>query len=133
MRLDYGGRIGMLLFDGAFGVVVLALWLFCIIDVITTDQSRIRNLPKLTWLFLVVLIPDIGSIIWLIAGHTWEPGPARLTRPQSRYPEYDRPGRQTATNPDDDEAFLRQVQARAEEQRRRSQAERNVQENPDTV
>jgi hypothetical protein len=35
-------------------------------------------------------------------------------------PEYDRPGRAVPQNPDDDEAFLRQVRERAEEQRRRA-------------
>ena len=34
------------------------------------------------------------------------------------YPEYDRPGRFAATDPADDERFLRQVRERAEEQRR---------------
>jgi hypothetical protein len=34
------------------------------------------------------------------------------------FPEYDRPGRAMATNPDDDEAFLRGLRERAEEQRR---------------
>ena len=91
----------MIAFDGAFGVVMLGLWLFCILDVITTDQSRIRNLPKLAWLFIVILIPDIGSIAWLIAGHTWEPRPAAPSRTQSRFPEYDRPGRHIAANPDE--------------------------------
>lgn len=123
----------MILFDGAFGIIMLAVWLFCIIDVITTDQSRIRNLPKLTWLLIVVFIPDIGSIVWLIAGHTWEQRPAAPTRIQSKYPEYDRPGRHIAVNPDDDEAFLRQVRARAEEQRRRAETQRETPETPDTA
>jgi hypothetical protein len=124
----------MLLFDGAFGVVMLALWLSCIVDVITTDQSRIRNLPKLTWLLIVVALPDIGSIIWLVAGHTWEPRAAEPTRLQRRYPEYDRPGRHIPANPDDDEAFLRQVRQRAEEQRKRGAAQAPIprpDENPD--
>ncbi len=113
----------MLLFDGTFGLVMLGLWLFCIIDVITTDQSRIRNLPKLTWLLIVLLLPDIGSIIWLVAGHTWEPRGEAPTRLQRQFPEYDRPGRHIATNPDDDEAFLRQVRKRADEQRKRAEDE----------
>jgi hypothetical protein len=121
----------MIAFDGVFGVVMLGLWLFCILDVITTDQSRIRNLPKLAWLFIVILIPDIGSIAWLIAGHTWEPRAAAPTRAQSRFPEYDRPGRHIAANPDDDEAFLRQVRARAEEQRRRGQGAADAGSPPD--
>jgi hypothetical protein len=39
-------------------------------------------------------------------------------RHDSDYPEYDRPGRFAATNPENDEEFLRQVRERAEEQRR---------------
>jgi hypothetical protein len=41
-----------------------------------------------------------------------------------RYPEYDRPGRFSATNPDDDEAFLRQVRQRAEQQTRAAREQR---------
>ena len=114
----------MLLFDGGFGIVLLGLWLFCIIDVITTDQSRIRNLPKLTWVLIVIMLPDIGSIAWLVAGHTWDSQGPAPTRLQRKFPEYDRPGRHIATNPDDDEAFLRQVRERAEEQRRRAAEDR---------
>ena len=39
-------------------------------------------------------------------------------RAARQFPEYDRPGRFAATNPDDDEAFLRQVRERAEQQTR---------------
>jgi len=46
------------------------------------------------------------------------------------YPEYDRPGRFAATNPEDDEVFLRQVRERAEEQRRQyREKQRREQEN----
>jgi hypothetical protein len=115
----------MLLFDGAFGLVMLGLWLFCIIDVITTDEARIRNLPKFAWLLIVLLLPDIGSIIWLVAGHTWDARPTpRPNGASARYPEYDRPGRASAANPDDDEIFLAQVRARAQEQRRRAEQDR---------
>jgi hypothetical protein len=116
----------MVLFDGGFGLVPLGLWLFRIIDVITTDQARIRNLPKLTWLLIVIILPDIGSIAWLLAGHTWDAKGPAPTRLQQKFPEYDRPGRQLATNPDDDEAFLRQVRERAEQQRRRAAEERKA-------
>lgn len=61
----------MLYFDGLFGLVMFGLWLYCLIDVITTDSARCRNLPKLAWLFIVLLLPDIGSIAWLVAGHPW--------------------------------------------------------------
>jgi Phospholipase_D-nuclease N-terminal len=113
------------LFDGA-GLLILALWVFCIIDVITTDESLCRNLPKSAWLIIVLLLPDLGSIVWLVAGRP------RVTRPPGglpyrgtgRYPEYDRPGRAVAAGPDDDEAFLRGLRERAEEQRRKARRQR---------
>ena len=58
----------MLAARGAVGLVLLALWLYCIVDVITSDESQIRHLPKLLWLAIVVFVPDIGSIVWLVAG-----------------------------------------------------------------
>lgn len=108
----------MLELDGLGALLVLGLWIFCLIDVITTDESVIRNLGKTMWLILVLLLPAIGSIAWLIAGRPQTPksmpykgnhGPA--------FPEYDRPGRAVATNPEDDEVFLRGLRERAEEQR----------------
>lgn len=58
----------MLYFDGFVGLVTLGLWIFCLVDVIVTDEASCRNLPKLPWLLLVLLIPLVGSIVWLIAG-----------------------------------------------------------------
>jgi Phospholipase_D-nuclease N-terminal len=116
----------MLFADGAFGLVMLGLWLFCIIDVITTDEARIKNLPKIVWLLIVLLIPDVGSIVWLVAGHSWDartPPPSASAR---AFPEYDRPGRHIPANPDDDEAFLRQVRARAEAQRQQAEQQRKA-------
>ena len=106
----------MLLFNGALGLVFLGVWIFCIIDVITTPEAQVRNLPKIAWIFIVILLVDIGSIAWLIAGRTWNGEPRR---PLAGTPA--RPGqRPKATNPDDDEEFLASLRSRAEEQRRRA-------------
>jgi phospholipase D-like protein len=111
----------VLFFDGALGLAVLALWLYCVLDVITADESRVRNLPKLTWVFIVILLFDIGAIAWLIAGR---PQGQQRSMPYKGNPgippEYDRPGRATAHNPDDDATFLTQLRARAEEQRKKA-------------
>jgi hypothetical protein len=106
--------------DGTLALIMLALWIFCIIDVITTSESDMRNLPKMTWLFIVLILPDIGSIVWLVAGRNWQgrPGSYRSATAARAYPEYDKPGRAVPTNPDDDDAFLKQVRERAEAQRR---------------
>src|SRR5688572_10565991 len=112
----------MLYFGGLFGVVTLCLWIFAIVDVITTDEGSVRNLPKIGWLILVLLFPLVGSIAWLVAGRPVGAGRARLgahERNAPAFPEYNRPGRFAATHADDDEEFLRRCRERAEEQRRK--------------
>jgi hypothetical protein len=99
----------------------MLLWVFCILDVITSDEGRVRNLSKGLWLVLVIVLFDIGSIAWLVAGR---PQGAAANLPyrgnKGIPPEYDRPGRATASSPDDDAAFLSQLRERAEEQRKRA-------------
>jgi hypothetical protein len=58
----------MLRFEGGGFLLVLALDIFCLIDVITSDESRVRNLPKIAWFVLILLFPLIGSIVWLAGG-----------------------------------------------------------------
>ena len=58
----------MLEIDGFFAFVVFGLWLYCIYDVITTEEVHVRNLPKMVWLFLVIFLFDIGALAWLLLG-----------------------------------------------------------------
>jgi hypothetical protein len=116
-EIRVGELTGVLYFDGAVGVAVFCLWIFCLVDVIVTDDSLCRHLPKMLWLLVVLLLPLVGSILWLAVGRPRvHSAPSR----RSRFPEYDRPGRHVAGNPDDDAEFLRQCRERAEEQRRRA-------------
>jgi hypothetical protein len=110
-----------------FGLVTLALWIFCLVEVIGTDDGAIRNLPKVGWLLIVLFFPLAGSVAWLAAGRpVTAVGRSPYERRAPQYPEYDRPGRAAATSPEDDEAFLRQVRERAEEQRRRYRESRRA-------
>jgi hypothetical protein len=123
----------MVFFDGVFGLVLLGLWIFCIVDVITTPDGECRNLPKLLWLLIVILLPDIGSILWLIAGRNWNRRPANLPYRGNRGTGRFGPAATTVrrpTNPDDDEEFLAQLRARAEEQRRRAREAQERDEPP---
>ena len=110
------------------GILGTALWVYCLLDVVMTDESRIRNLSKGTWVFIVLVTSVVGAVAWLVAGRP--EGPARSlpykgnTGRSAAYPEYDRPGRFVPTNPDDDEAFLRQVRERAESQMREAKRQR---------
>jgi Phospholipase_D-nuclease N-terminal len=53
---------------GLVGIGLLILWFYCLYDVITTDEAIVRNLPKVVWFLIVLIIPDIGSILWLALG-----------------------------------------------------------------
>jgi hypothetical protein len=110
----------VLFFDGGVALIFFAVWVFCIIDVITTPEDAVRNLPKLVWLFIVILLADVGSIAWLVAGRNWNTQPADLRYKGNRGRQDSRRLRMNGTNPDDDEEFLRGLRARAEEQRRRA-------------
>jgi hypothetical protein len=96
-----------------FGIATFALWVFCLVDAIGAQSARIRNLPKVAWILLILFFPLIGSIAWLVAGR-----PESTTPRRSDFPEYDRPGRAAAVDPEKDAEFLRQVRERAEAQRK---------------
>lgn len=117
----------MLYGGGALFVVELCLVVYCVLSIITTPDEQVRNLPKLLWLVLVLLFPIVGGVAWLVAGRPQ--GPARSLPYKGNRgipPEYDRPGRATAYSPDDDEAFLRSLRERAEQQRRAAEEERKA-------
>jgi len=117
--------------EGVVALLLVGLWLFCIFDVIATDASLCRNLPKMVWLMIVFFLPDIGSVAWLLLGRPeragWRPGDTNYRRPTT--------SSWRGHAPDDDEAFLdklspivreREEQARLrmwEEQLRRREEE----------
>ncbi len=75
----------MLAARGVVGLALLGLWLYCIIEVITTEESLVRHLPKTVWLLIVLFLPDIGSIVWLVAGRP-EKASFRIGEPGYRAP-----------------------------------------------
>ncbi len=68
----------MLFGEGILALLILAFWIWAIFDCIATDGSLCRNLPKVVWLILVILLPTIGSLAWLLLGRPlragWQPG-----------------------------------------------------------
>lgn len=112
----------MIRLEVLFGLVTFCLFVYCLVNVIQTPESAIRNLSKTVWLLLVLFFPFVGSVAWLVAGRPeTAPRAGPYERSAPAFPEYDRPGRAAGTDPTSDEEFLRQVRARAEEQRRRQQ------------
>jgi len=76
----------MFLDEGLVGLVLLLFWIWALLDVISTDASMCRNLPKPMWIILVLILPDIGAIIWLLLGRPekahWRPGSIDYAAPR---------------------------------------------------
>ena len=112
-----------------FFLVPLVLCVFCVIDAISSRDDEVRHLSRVWWILLILFFPFVGSVAWLAAGRPART-PRRLgpyERSASAFPEYDRPGRFAAADPEADEAFLRKVRERAEEQRRAAREEKEKQ------
>lgn len=112
-------------------LLVLILWIYCLVDVITAREDSVRNLGKTWWLLIVLFFPLAGSIAWFIAGRPVAERP--LTRGQGAapdFPEYERRGRFASDDPAKDDDFLRRVRERAEEQRRTHERRRREEEGP---
>ena len=56
-----------------FVVAELALLIFALVDLVTTDNSQVKHLPKIAWVLIVLFFPLVGSIVWLLAGKDRSP------------------------------------------------------------
>ncbi|NUP75666.1 MAG: PLDc_N domain-containing protein [Sinomonas sp.] len=76
-------------------IVILAAWLYAMVDCAMADRSRVRGLSKTSW-FLLTLLPVVGTTLWFVFGR-----PRRTTPPSSGGTR----GRHPMA-PDDDPDFL---------------------------
>lgn len=105
---------------GLVGILLLALWAYCIFDVISTDESLMRNMPKILWLVVVIVLPTVGSVAWLLLGRPEGAGLRPGDTSTYRAPKAPRLG-PTPVAPDDDPAFL----ARLDDETKRLKAWEN--------
>lgn len=54
-------------------LVNLAIFVVSLVDIIRIDTERMRYLPKLGWILVVILLPFLGSILWWAIGRQYEP------------------------------------------------------------
>ena len=109
-----------------FFLVPLVLGIYCLVEAISSRDDEVRHLSKVWWILLILFFPFVGSVAWLAAGRPVR-APRRSgphERSVGRFPEYDRPGRFAASDPEADEAFLKKVRERAEEQRRKAREQK---------
>ncbi|HEY2671749.1 MAG TPA: PLD nuclease N-terminal domain-containing protein [Rugosimonospora sp.] len=90
----------------------LALMVVALIDCLSAEEFEIRALPRIAWVFIILLFSPVGGIAWFVAGRpdrTIAPPEEVALQPASGA-EPEPPGRDLA--PDDDPEFLRQLDAR---------------------
>jgi hypothetical protein len=72
--------------EGIVFVALFLFWIWALLDCIATDSSMCRNLPKPMWIILIIILPDIGSLIWLLLGRperaNWRPGSTDYAAPR---------------------------------------------------
>jgi hypothetical protein len=99
-----------------FALIDLALLVIALIDCLSADEGDIRALPRIAWVFIILLFSPVGPIAWFVAGRP--PRRVRMSngelwRPGGGLPEDRRPRRSSA--PDDDPEFLKNLAASLDE------------------
>jgi membrane-associated phospholipid phosphatase len=114
----------MLVLAAVLVLVALGVWLFCLFEVLSTDEGDAHHLPKFAWLLIVLFGFDLGAIAWLLFGRprgfvtadvTAWPQEFLISRDISRDGAHDSdPSAQSAPplGPDDDPEFLRRLDRR---------------------
>jgi Phospholipase_D-nuclease N-terminal len=113
-----------------FFLVDLGIMVAALFDCITTESILVRNLPKLGWIGVILILSGIGGVLWFIAGRptpaersAQEPHPGHPAGRGLRANEPPDPiGAARTMAPDDDPDFLRSLSdqtRRADEERLR--------------
>jgi phospholipase D-like protein len=85
-------------------LLLIALSVYALIDCLSVDASDIRGLPRIAWVFVILLFPLIGPTAWLLAGR-----PARTAVPDQTARRGSAAPARRPLAPDDDPEFLRRL------------------------
>jgi hypothetical protein len=78
-------------------LLVVAFYIYFVIDVARTPRGQTRTLPKFVWLLIVILLPIIGGVLWLLLGRVWPANGSPFGRKRG------------PVAPDDDPKFMRKL------------------------
>ncbi|GGK19282.1 membrane protein [Pilimelia terevasa] len=81
-------------------VVEIGLAIAALISCLSTDEGRVRVLPRIGWVIVILLFPIVGGVAWFAAGRDRAPRPPAPRRPLA---------------PDDDPDFLRSLRERPDD------------------
>ncbi|WP_327344072.1 PLD nuclease N-terminal domain-containing protein [Streptomyces europaeiscabiei] len=85
-------------------LVPLALTIYAFIDCLNTPEDEAKHLPKIAWVFIILLFWIVGPIAWLAAGKLrGAPGGGRTPS------EWHRNQRTEYVAPDDNPEFLKSL------------------------
>lgn len=108
-------------FGGILFLAALAVWLYCVLDVATSDRAEVRRLPRSLWVAIVLFTFIVGALAWLAWGRPKSTTPRRpvlgssgRTAWPARPDRTDPPGngmfgRPSRPAPDDDPEFLAEL------------------------
>lgn len=82
----------------------LALTIYAFIDCLNTPEDEAKHLPKVAWVFIILLFWIVGPIVWIAAGKK-RANPAGGRTPS----EWRRNRRTTWVAPDDNPDFLKSI------------------------
>jgi Phospholipase_D-nuclease N-terminal len=114
-------------FGGILFVAALAIWLYAVLDAVSSDRTQVRALPKGLWVAIVLLTFVVGAVAWLVYGRPRASSTRRPTLGSSGRTAWPaRPGRgdtgpanglfgrgSSRPAPDDDPEFLAGLDRRA--------------------
>ena len=87
-------------------LIPLALTIYAFIDCLNTPEDEAKHLPKIAWVFIILLFWIVGPVAWLAAGKLRNPPPNGRTPS-----EWHRNHRTQYVAPDDNPEFLNSLKA----------------------
>lgn len=111
--------VGMPRFLIPLGIVAVGVIIYSLIECLMTPKHQVRAFPKVAWVLLIILIPLVGALLWLFLGRSRSRRGGAGGVQGGRPPQPRRP-----SSPDDDAAFLRQLDVQRQQQARKAELDR---------
>ena len=54
--------------EALIAIALFAFWIWAVFDVALADAQRVRLMPKLVWLVVVILFQAFGALAWVLFG-----------------------------------------------------------------
>ncbi len=54
-------------------LILFAFFVVALVDIILRRDDQVKLLPKIVWIFVVILLPLLGSILWFAIGREYSP------------------------------------------------------------